>query len=185
MIRYGGGHAAAYDHDCVLVEIIRRHDQLLGGLEERFLDTVSLVQEALAPLNVTLELGELPGEYCPGRFSLHLPSGPKVAGVAQRVIRRASLTTAVVVIRGGDALRETLTDVYGALALPLNIRTAGAISDQQPHVTVDAVAQALLETAADRYRATPARIEPQNLSRAHELIALASAERSSAVIEPT
>jgi octanoyl-[GcvH]:protein N-octanoyltransferase len=174
VIRYGGGHAAAYDPDCVLVEVIRHHEHLLGGLDERFVDMVALVQEALAPLGVTLELGELPGEYCPGRFSLHLPSGPKVAAVAQRVTRRASLTSAVVVIRGGDALRDTLKDVYGALALPLDIRTAGAIADQQPHVAVDAVAQALLETAANRYRAVPARIGPDTVRRANELVALDS-----------
>ena len=78
-------------------------------MAERFADSVGLVQEALAPLGVMHELlGELPGEYCPGHFSLHLPSGFKVARVAQRVIRRTSLTTAVVVIRGGDELRDTI-----------------------------------------------------------------------------
>lgn len=145
------------------MEVIRHHEQLLGGLDERFLDMVTLVQEALVPLGVTLELGELPGEYCPGRFSLHLPSGPKVAGVAQRVVRRASLTTAVVVVRGGRALRDTIADVYGALELPLDIRTAGAIADQHPEIAVQAVAQALVETAVARYRAIPAQIEPDTL----------------------
>jgi octanoyl-[GcvH]:protein N-octanoyltransferase len=91
-------------------------------------------------------LGELPGEYCPGRVSLHLRSGPKVAGVAQRVLARASLTTAVVVVAGGDALRATLTDVYAALDLPVDADAAGAVSDTHPNITSERVLHMILGT---------------------------------------
>jgi lipoate-protein ligase A len=177
VVRLGGGHAAAYNHDCVLVEVVRRHEHSLGGSEDRFADMVGLVQEALARLGVVLELGELPGEYCPGRYSLHLPSGPKVAGVAQRVLRHASLTTAVIVVRGGDTLRDTLNDVYDALELPLDTRATGAVSDHQPHVTVDLAAQVVLETAADRYQAMSAHVGSETLQRANKLLALDSIPR--------
>ncbi|MGH2929582.1 MAG: lipoyl protein ligase domain-containing protein, partial [Solirubrobacteraceae bacterium] len=112
VLRWGGGHAAAYDADCVLIELVRGQEHIVGGLEERFLDLAALVQEAVGRLGTALELGELPGEYCPGRFSLHLPDGPKAAGIAQRVIRGASLTTAAIVVRGGEALRAVIADVY-------------------------------------------------------------------------
>jgi lipoate-protein ligase A len=129
-----------------------------------------LVQEALARLEVTLELGELPGEYCPGRFSLHLPSGPKVAGVAQRVVYRASLPTAVVVVRGGDALRDALNNVYHALDIPFKMCAAGAVSDQKPDIAVELVRDAIHEAAAYRYGTVPSQFGPDILSRADELI---------------
>ena len=60
--------------------------------------------------------GNCPGEYCEGLFSLHLSGGPKVAGIAQRVIRGASLTTAVIAVGAQPtrwshhhSLRSTLT----------------------------------------------------------------------------
>ena len=155
VVRWGGGHAAAYDSECVVVEILRRHErQAVSGLEDRFLGMVDLIQQALATLGVNLELGELPGEYCPGLYSLHLPSGPKVAGVAQRVLTRASLMTAVVVVGGADALRATLADVYAALGLPLDLRTVGAVTDGHPDVTCGLVKQAIVGSAAARTSGT-------------------------------
>jgi lipoate-protein ligase A len=153
VVRWGGGHAAAYDSECLIVEVVRRHQRpAISGLEGRFLDMVDLVQASLERLGVTLELGKLPHEYCPGRYSLHLPCGPKVAGIAQRVLTRASLTTAVVVVGGANTLRRTLTDVYAALDIPLDIRTAGAIADQHTNLNCDVVQQAIVNGAVARYR---------------------------------
>jgi octanoyl-[GcvH]:protein N-octanoyltransferase len=153
VVRLGGGHAAAYDSECLVVEVLRRHNRrAISGLESRFLDMVDLVQRGLAGLGVTLDVGELPWEYCPGRYSLHLPSGPKVAGAAQRVLTRASLTTAVIVVGGANALRRALADVYAALDLPLDIRTAGAVADRHPEISCDLVQQAIIDSAAARFR---------------------------------
>jgi lipoate-protein ligase A len=153
VVRLGGGHAAAYDSECVIVEILRRHEhRAISGLEARFLDLTEIIGNALASLGVKLELGELPGEYCPGRYSLHLRGGPKVAGVAQRILTRASLTTAVVVAGGGDRLRAALADAYSALDLPLDIRTVGAVTDQHPEINCELVHRTITHHAAARYR---------------------------------
>ena len=152
VVRLGGGHAAAYDSDCLVVELLRRHDRrAISGLEDRFRDMVNLVRRALARLGVDLVLGELPREYCPGRYSLHLPAGPKVAGVAQRVLTRASLTTAVIVVGGTDALRGTLADVYATLDLPLDIETVGAVADRHPEVDCDLAQRTIIDEAAAEY----------------------------------
>ena len=153
VVRWGGGHAAAYDSECLIVEVLCRHERnAVSGLEDRFCDMVDLVRRGLAGLGVSLELGELPWEYCPGRHSLHLPSGPKVAGVAQRVLTRASLTTAVIVIGGANALRLTLADVYAALGLPLNLDTVGAVAERHPEVSCDLVRRTITHNVAARYR---------------------------------
>jgi octanoyl-[GcvH]:protein N-octanoyltransferase len=155
VVRWAGGHAAAYDFECLIVEALCRHErQAISGLESRFRDMVDLVQQGLAQLGVRLELGELPREYCPGRYSLHLPSGPKVAGVGQRVLTRASLTTALVVVAGANALRRTLADVYAALDLPFDRRTAGAVTDHHPEISCELAERAIIESTVARYGIT-------------------------------
>lgn len=161
VLRWGGGHAAPYGPDCVVVEVIRRQKVIVGGLEERFHDLTALVSETVAGLGIDLEVGELPGEYCPGRFSLHLPGGPKVAGVAQRVIRGASLTTAALVVEGGPALRAVIADVYSALELSVDRSVAGALADGRHKVEADAVLEMMRERAAARYDAAPGEVNTE------------------------
>jgi octanoyl-[GcvH]:protein N-octanoyltransferase len=155
VVRWAGGHAAAYDSECLVVEAVRRHERgAMSGLEDRFGEMIDLVQQGLAGLGVRLEVGQLPAEYCPGRYSLHLPSGPKVAGVAQRVLTRASLTTAVVVIAGANGLRRTLADVYAALELPFDMSTAGAVTDHHAEISCELAERAMIASAATRYGIT-------------------------------
>src|SRR3712207_7304772 len=56
-----------------------------SGTAARFTAMAELVRAALARLGVPAQVGELPGEYCPGAWSLHA-GGVKLAGIAQRVI---------------------------------------------------------------------------------------------------
>ena len=60
------------------------HDQALS-----FAELAGLLRDALAADGIDVEVGERPGEYCPGRYSVHLRDGPKVAGLAQRVVSGA------------------------------------------------------------------------------------------------
>ena len=150
VVRLAGGRAAAYDQDCVIIEVIRPAEQVMGEIEDRFRGMASLLSDAAALAGVPLELGELPGEYCPGRFSLHLRGGPKVAGVAQRVIQGAALTTAVLVVRGGDELRATISAVYEALGLPVCPDVAGAMSDMYPGITMNSIENSIMASIGDR-----------------------------------
>lgn len=160
VLRHAGGHAAAYDSDSLIIEVFRRHDQGLRGLESRFIEMADLLQRAFAQAGVSLVLGELPGEYCPGRYSLHLPGGPKVVGIAQRVLTDASLTTAVAVVDGGEALRTVIAAVYEALELPLEVNTVGAVTDQYPEASCELVQQTLIDCGmADGSLQPTARLE--------------------------
>lgn len=150
MLRLGGGRAAAYDEDAVIVEVITRTASIVDGTTKRFASGTALVGDALASVGVRTVLGELPGEYCPGRWSLHLSDGPKVAGAAQRCIRGASLFTAVVVVDGAARLREGLSAVYEALNLAWDPATAGAVADDHPAVSAASVVQAVVAELHER-----------------------------------
>jgi octanoyl-[GcvH]:protein N-octanoyltransferase len=154
VVRTAGGQAAPYDPDCVVVEVVRHETSLVGGVDERYADLAELLSEALAEHGARVEVGELAGEYCPGRFSLHLPDGPKVAGIAQRVVKRASVTSAVLVVDGGDELRATISDVYAALEIAVDPDLAGALSDQHAGLSSAGLAGTLRGLARERYGLT-------------------------------
>lgn len=152
VVRLGGGHAVAYDRNCILIEVIRRHKHAIKNLQGRFIELATLLQTALAQLEIDVTVGELPAEYCPGRFSLHLPGGPKVAGIAQRIVRGASLTTTALVVDGGDVLRTIIAEIYSELDLPLDPTTVGALSDRYKEVRIEQIMSAIVNLVMARYR---------------------------------
>jgi lipoate-protein ligase A len=142
-VRLGGGHAAAYDDGAVVLDLIAGNTTLAEGIEQRFAHGTELVAAALRDAGVDAVVGELPGEYCAGRWSVH-GGGVKLAGTAQRAIRGAALMTAVLLVAHGARLRAALTDVYDKLEIAWDPATAGAAEDVAAGVTVEAVERALL-----------------------------------------
>lgn len=148
LIRHAGGRAAAYDHGSVVIELIEPSSSIADGIEARFAGLASLVQRVLAEVGVDAEIGELPGEFCPGRYSLHA-GGRKLAGVAQRSILGASLTTAVIAVQGGERLRAVLVDVQRALGVDWDPQTAGSADEFAPGLRCDAVLAAAQRGVCD------------------------------------
>jgi lipoate-protein ligase A len=142
LVRHAGGRAAPYDSGCVVIETVVPSSSITNGVEDRFAAMASLLQRALADIGVETEIGELPGEFCPGRYSVHA-SGRKISGVAQRSVVGASLTTAVVAVQGGDRLRSVLVDVQRALGFEWNPETVGSADEFAPDLTPEAVIAAL------------------------------------------
>lgn len=163
VVRAAGGRAAAYHEGTLIVDHIQPSAEAMQGHQGRFREFGELFATALRSLGIAAAVGEIPGEYCPGEFSVHgvpalwgpTPSGPavKLVGTAQRVVSGAWLFTSVVVVTDAEPLREVTTDVYDALGLPLDPSTVGAAEDlvgarQRAGVTPDAVTEALLQTWA-------------------------------------
>ena len=59
-------------------------------------------------------VGEVPGEYCPGEYSVNDGHGHKLIGTAQRLVPGAWMFSAVVVVSDPDPLRDVLAAVYGS-----------------------------------------------------------------------
>jgi octanoyl-[GcvH]:protein N-octanoyltransferase len=167
VVRLGGGRAAAYDEGSVVVELVTRTAAVTHGVQERFAVGTQLLLAALARVGVAAEVGELPGEYCPGRWSVHAPGGPKLAGAAQRSIKGASLFTAVVVVEGGARVRAVLEAVHAELGLAWEPTTAGAAEDGRPGLTGAAFAAAVV---AELGGSTPGALDAPTLALARELL---------------
>jgi lipoate-protein ligase A len=168
VLRLGGGHAAAYGPGAVLVEAVTPQQAIAEGLQERFREGVRWITGALAAVGVDGEVGELPGEYCAGAWSVHVQE-VKVAGLAQRAIRGAALLTGFVLVEGGADLRALLTDVYAALGLEWNPLTAGAVDTAAPGPGVSDVESALVHATAAGPANEPLVLDDETLALARRL----------------
>jgi lipoate-protein ligase A len=168
ILRLGGGHAAGYDQGSVLVEVIRPIATIAEGIPERFASMTALLVESLSHLGITARVGELPGEYCAGDWSVNA-AGVKLAGTAQRSIRGASLVTAMLIAENGDSLRSALTDIYEALGIPWRPSTAAAARDIIPSLTTADAERILISTLAAHERLTATTLDPSTLTLAENL----------------
>ncbi|MGG7441762.1 lipoate--protein ligase family protein [Zafaria sp. J156] len=152
LVRKAGGRAAAYHPGTLIVDHVEPSPRAMEGHQHRFRALGELYADALRGLGVDAGVGELPGEYCPGEFSVHGRPGPgstsdvpvKLVGTAQRVVSGAWLFASVFVVQDSAPLRAVTADVYAAMGLPLDPATAGAVEDLVPGVTVADVEAALL-----------------------------------------
>jgi octanoyl-[GcvH]:protein N-octanoyltransferase len=149
VVRLGGGRAAVYDGGSVVVELMTREERVAEGTTARFEAGTQTLAAALRSVGIEVKIGQLPGEYCPGRWSLHIAGGPKIAGAAQRSIRGASLFAAIVVVTDGARVRDALIDIYAALDLEWDPTTAGCASDRLPELTADLVAAAMIDALGE------------------------------------
>jgi lipoate-protein ligase A len=162
VLRAPGGHAAAFHAGCLGVDLTMPDDDPITGMQGRFASTGSSLADALRSVGVDARVGEVPGEYCPGRFSVNARGRVKLVGTAQRVVRRAWLFAAMVVVSEPESIEAVLVDVYAALELEFDPATAGAVSVEVPGVTVDDVEQAVLAG----YKLTEGKLDPGVLAAA-------------------
>ena len=151
LVRKAGGRAAAYHQGCLILDHIEPESDAVAHSLARFAGFAQLLAGALQDAGVPAGVGEIPGEYCPGEYSVHGGTGPgiKLVGTAQRVVSGAWLFSSVVVVQDAAPLRQVLTGCYSALGLDWNPDTAGAAEDTGT-VDLDGVEAALMEAYAAR-----------------------------------
>ena len=148
-VRPVGGRLAAYDQGSLVLDVLVRDDEPREGTTARFRTVADALAVGLRRLGVDSRVGGVPGEYCPGTWSVNAAGRRKLAGTGQRLTPGAVLVTAVIVVSGAAPLREAMSEAYALLGLELDPTTVGAVSDDVPGVTLDdvegAVGQALAE----------------------------------------
>src|SRR3954471_15004824 len=155
VLRLPGGHAAAYHAHSLAIDVVWALEDPVVGTHDRFASEGERLAGALRTLGVDARVGEGPGEYCPGAYSVNARGRVKLIGTAQRVVRGAALLGASIVVGDGPGVRAVLDDVYGALELPWDASTAGAIDEEVPGVTVEQVRAAVIAAYNDLEPANP------------------------------
>jgi lipoate-protein ligase A len=148
VVRNTGGQAVVYSHGSLIVELIAPDPSPADHLRARFAAFGTVLAQALRTLGVDTSLGHLPGEFCPGDYSV-LGSGKiKLAGTAQRLTAKAWLCSASIVVHNAAPLRAVLSDVYQALGVEWLPMTLGAVEDLVPSVSLDALESALVDACS-------------------------------------
>ncbi|MGD2052228.1 MAG: lipoate--protein ligase family protein [Acidimicrobiia bacterium] len=162
--RIAGGRAAAFTEATLSFTWTIPDPDPRVGIRARFAALSSLMVGAFARLGIEAAVGEVPGEYCPGEFSVHHDGRLKLMGVGQRLARRAAHVGGVVVVDRADLVRDVLTGVYAALEIPWRPETTGSLAVVQPGVTVEATRRAVLDELAQWAELRPGVIDAETLA---------------------
>lgn len=150
VVRSPGGRAVAYSRQALVVDHVSPDPHWPSGLDTRFKEYGELWAGVLRALGLDARVGEVPGEYCPGSFSVNARGRVKLVGTAQRMVRGAWLFSAVLVFADADLLRPRLAAVYRALDLPFDQDSVGSVADEAPGLTLDLVEAAVLAAYDER-----------------------------------
>ncbi len=168
--RLAGGRAAVFHEKTIAFSLaIPDHDPKTG-IQGRFEMISRLMADAFETLGVDARVGELPGEYCPGRWSVNVAGKVKVMGVGQRLVRGAAHVGGVVVVDEGHRIRDVLVPVYRALGLDWDPRTAGSLADRSPGITMPLVSEAIEEQFRDRFSVAERPLPDDVLAAAENLV---------------
>ena len=108
VLRLAGGRAAVFHEGTLELAHAVPSSDPRGEIHARFEATAELVTRALRRLGVDARVGEVAGEYCPGRWSVNADGKRKLAGSGQRVIHGGAHVGTVLVAEGADSIRAVL-----------------------------------------------------------------------------
>ena len=153
--RLAGGRAAVFHEGTIAFSWATPESAPREGIQARFIELSTIVAEAFRSLGVDARIGEVPGEYCPGEFSVNARGAVKLMGVGQRIVAGAAHVGGVIVVSGSDRVRDVLVPVYRALGLAWEPATAGGLEDEIGPLSWDDAERAVIDAFGSRFSLTP------------------------------
>lgn len=148
VIRSPGGRAVAYHEESLVFELLSHDPDPHKFMDERFKAIGQLFIETFAQLGIKSKLGEVPREFCPGKYSV-ISENIKLVGTAQRVTRGGWLIAASVIVRNAAPIREVLHNIYRALEIDMDKNTIAALNEFDSQISVEDVVSALRNSIND------------------------------------
>jgi len=165
--RLAGGRAAVFHEGTIAIARAYSDPQPPKRTYARFEEMAEVITAALRELGVDARVGEVPGEYCPGAYSVNARGAAKLAGIGQRMIRGAAHMGGVVVASSGDEIAGVLVPVYEALELDWDPATSGSVADELGReVDAGELEEALIAELAKRYELVDAELDDETMERA-------------------
>jgi octanoyl-[GcvH]:protein N-octanoyltransferase len=165
--RLAGGRAAVFHQGTIAIARAYRDPQPPKRTYSRFEEMADLITNALRGLGVDARVGEIPGEYCPGAYSVNARGRAKLAGIGQRMIRGGAHMGGVVVASGGGEVARVLEPVYRALELDFDPPTSGSVSDElQREVDAGEIEEAVIAELAKHYELVDTELDQQTVETA-------------------
>lgn len=142
--RLAGGRAAVFHEKTLAFSWAIPEDDPRIGITKRFEMVSGMMNDAFRTLKIDARIGQIPGEYCPGQYSVNVGGAVKVMGVGQRLIKGAAHIGGVIVVDHGERVRDVLVPVYRALRIDWDPRTAGALADRSAGTKTSDVSGAVI-----------------------------------------
>ncbi len=143
--RLAGGRAAVFHEGTLAFSWAMPDSAGPAAIRPRFAAVSGLVAEALAGLGLDARIGEIPGEYCPGEWSVNLSGRHKVMGVGQRLIRGGAHVGGVIVVADAPLVNRPLLPAYRLLEYEWRPEATGAVDNVLVGASPHTVAAALLD----------------------------------------
>ena len=121
--------------------MIKRYEILSGA-----------IASGLHSLGIDARVGELPNEYCPGKYSVNAEGRIKLVGVAQRMNQRCLQMGAIISVTHSDEACAGIAEAYRGMGLNFDPQTYGAISDLKPSVSFAEVKDVFMKSVAAALR---------------------------------
>jgi lipoate-protein ligase A len=169
VVRLAGGRAALFHEGTLAIAWSSPAERPVAGTHDRFEWLAELIVRALQGLGVDARVGEVPGEYCPGAWSVNAGGRTKLVGIGQRLIRGGAHCGAVIVVSDSALVRETLEPIYAALELEWDPATTGAVEDEVGATTLAAVEDAVIAELAKVFEVIESELDPDTLELARTL----------------
>jgi octanoyl-[GcvH]:protein N-octanoyltransferase len=167
--RLAGGRAAVFHEGTIAIARAYSDPQPPKRTYARFEEMADAIARALRRLGVEAHVGEVPGEYCPGAYSVNARGRVKLAGIGQRMIRGGAHMGGVVVASGGDEVAGVLVPVYRALELDWDPGTSGSVAQELGReVPPDEVETALIDELDKRYRLIDSELDERTVQLAQD-----------------
>jgi len=144
VVRSTGGKTVAYDKHCLVIDVFSTTQTAHGDNSFAFRSVGGQLSKALRSIGVHARLGPVPGEYCPGDYSINARGEVKLIGTAQRVTRGARLVSALVTVGETDHLVGVVSDVYSELSYDWRPQTLGSVGNEVPGVSAVGVRDVLV-----------------------------------------
>lgn len=167
--RLAGGRAAVFHEGTLAFAWMMPEPDPKVTITARFERVAQLIADVIAGFGIDARVGEVPGEYCPGAYSVNVSGTVKVMGIGQRLARHAAHVGGVIVVNGASLVNDALVPVYDALGLAWNPSATGALDVAVPGITVSDVRRALIERIAADGDIVPGEPDPATVELAREL----------------
>ena len=165
--RLAGGRAAVFHSGTIAIARAYADPQPPKRTYARFEEMAGMIAEALRGMGVDARVGEVPGEYCPGAYSVNARNTVKLSGIGQRMIRGGAHLGGVVVASGGREVARVLEPVYRALELEWDPATSGDVSEELGReVDPGEIEEALIAELAKSYELIDAELDDQTVESA-------------------
>jgi octanoyl-[GcvH]:protein N-octanoyltransferase len=138
-----GGRLTLFDEQALAITLIVPHPAPHQHTLQRYEVFAATIVTVLTNLGLDARLGELPNEYCPGKYSINAAGRVKLVGIAQRMNRKCVQMGAIIAVERSEKACAAIAEAYAAMGLTFDPATYGAIVDHNPSLSYENVSDAI------------------------------------------